>query len=237
MLPAAGSNLIGAAGTWWPGCWTSPGARRCQSGDGVIRSTPDNLQNGQWFCDVCRLPETWDSQLHLHLVHHQGCQVHVPPQNLLLSARSFSSGPRWSGFSPSTIHLRKFIWNQKIYKNLCASNWQWSSRARVTSRNSAWLQGFLPNTDGWPVFKPHATSDYQRTTSVLPVLLQRLHPPHAPEDHINRNQHLSTIKAKTVMLNIIFLMSTGVIATEVCIFAPVSALFRQSNSTLRWVRE
>ena len=38
-------------------------------------------------------------------------------------------------------------------------------------------------------------------------------------------------------LNIILLMSTGVIAAEVYIFAPVSALFRQSNSTLRWVRE
>ena len=38
-------------------------------------------------------------------------------------------------------------------------------------------------------------------------------------------------------LNIILLMSTGVIAAEVCIFAPVSALFRQPNSTLSWVRE
>ena len=38
-------------------------------------------------------------------------------------------------------------------------------------------------------------------------------------------------------LNIILLMSTGVIAAEVCIYAPVSALFRQFNSTLRWVRE
>jgi hypothetical protein len=38
-------------------------------------------------------------------------------------------------------------------------------------------------------------------------------------------------------LNIILLMSKGVIAAEVCIFAPVSALLRQSNSTLRWVRE
>jgi hypothetical protein len=38
-------------------------------------------------------------------------------------------------------------------------------------------------------------------------------------------------------LNIILLMSTGVIAAEECIFAHVSALFRQSNSTLRWVRE
>jgi hypothetical protein len=28
-----------------------------------------------------------------------------------------------------------------------------------------------------------------------------------------------------------------VIAAEVCMFAPVSALFRQSNSTFRWVRE
>ena len=36
-------------------------------------------------------------------------------------------------------------------------------------------------------------------------------------------------------LNIILLMSTGVIAAEVCMFAPVSVLFRQSNSTLRWV--
>jgi hypothetical protein len=38
-------------------------------------------------------------------------------------------------------------------------------------------------------------------------------------------------------LKIILLMSTGLIAADVCIFAPVSALFRQSNSTLRWVRE
>ena len=38
-------------------------------------------------------------------------------------------------------------------------------------------------------------------------------------------------------LNIILLMSTGVIAAEVCIFAPVSALFREPNSTLSWVRE
>jgi hypothetical protein len=38
-------------------------------------------------------------------------------------------------------------------------------------------------------------------------------------------------------LNIILLMSMGVIAAEVCIFAPVSALFRQSNSALRWVKE
>jgi hypothetical protein len=38
-------------------------------------------------------------------------------------------------------------------------------------------------------------------------------------------------------LDIILVMSTGVIAAEVCIFAPVSAIFRQSNSTLRWVRE
>jgi hypothetical protein len=38
-------------------------------------------------------------------------------------------------------------------------------------------------------------------------------------------------------LNIILLMSTEVIAAEVCIFAPVSALFRQSNSTLRCIRE
>ena len=38
-------------------------------------------------------------------------------------------------------------------------------------------------------------------------------------------------------LNIFLLMSTGVIAAEVCIFVPVSALFRQSNSTLSWVRE
>jgi hypothetical protein len=33
-------------------------------------------------------------------------------------------------------------------------------------------------------------------------------------------------------LNIILLMSTGVIAAEVCIFAPMSALFTQPNSTL-----
>jgi hypothetical protein len=38
-------------------------------------------------------------------------------------------------------------------------------------------------------------------------------------------------------LNIILLMSTGVITAEVCIFASLSALFRQSNSTFRWVRE
>ena len=38
-------------------------------------------------------------------------------------------------------------------------------------------------------------------------------------------------------LNIILLMSNGVIAAKVCIFASVSALFRQSNSTLSWVRE
>jgi hypothetical protein len=38
-------------------------------------------------------------------------------------------------------------------------------------------------------------------------------------------------------LNIIWLMSTGVIAAEVYIFAPVSALLRQPNSTLSWVRE
>jgi hypothetical protein len=33
-------------------------------------------------------------------------------------------------------------------------------------------------------------------------------------------------------LNKILLMSTGVIAAEVCLFAPVSALFRQPTSTL-----
>ena len=33
-------------------------------------------------------------------------------------------------------------------------------------------------------------------------------------------------------LNIILLMSTGVIAAKVCIFAPVSGLFRQPNTTL-----
>jgi hypothetical protein len=38
-------------------------------------------------------------------------------------------------------------------------------------------------------------------------------------------------------LNIMLLMSMGVIAAEVCIFAPVSALFRQSYSTFRWIRE
>jgi hypothetical protein len=47
---------------------------------------------------------------------------------------------------------------------------------------------------------------------------------------------VSTINRMLIRgLNIILLMSTRVIT--VCIFAPVSALFRQPNSTLSWVRE
>ena len=53
-----------------------------------------------------------------------------------------------------------------------------------------------------PVYYQRTPSVLPVTTSVLPALLQRLHPPHAPQDNIHRNQHLSTIKAKTVMLKL-----------------------------------
>ena len=47
---------------------------------------------------------------------------------------------------------------------------------------------------------------------------------------------IGPVSARMVIraLNIILFMSMGVIAAEVCIFAPVSALFRQPNSTLSW---
>jgi hypothetical protein len=52
---------------------------------------------------------------------------------------------------------------------------------------------------------------------------------------------IATVSAINIMvirgLNIILLMSTGVIAAEVYIFAPVSTLFRQPDSTLGWVKE
>ena len=49
---------------------------------------------------------------------------------------------------------------------------------------------------------------------------------------------VSAINRMVIMgLNIILLMSMGVIAAKVGIFAPVSALFRESNSNLRVISQ